>query len=199
MSWNVSGSFFEACNCEAICPCIVLSPPTTGECTALVGWHIDEGAFDGLELAGLNVAIAVHSAGHMATTPWRAAVYLDDRATEEQSSALGAIFSGASGGHPAVLGAHIGEVLGVAIAPIAFDIDGSSRALRIGEVADVKVTAIATGQGGEPITIKNHPLAIAPGYEAIGSRSDHLRYTDHGYEWELSGTSALISPFAYNG
>jgi hypothetical protein len=166
---------------------------------ALVGWHIEEGAFDGLELAGLNVALAVHSAGHMATTPWRAAVYLDDRATEEQSSALGAIFSGASGGHPAVLGAHIGEVLGVASAPIAFDIDGSSRALRIGEVADVKVTAMATGQGGEPITIKNHPLAIAPGYEAIGSRSDHLRYTDHGYEWELSGTNGLISPFAYNG
>ena len=199
MSWNVSGSYFEACNCEAVCPCVVLSPPTTGECTALVGWHVEDGASDGLGLAGLNVALAVHSPGHMATTPWRAAVYLDDRATEEQGAALGAIFSGASGGHPAVLGAHIGEVLGVASAPIAFDADGSSRALRIGEVADVKVTAMATGQGGEPITIKNHPLAIAPGYEAVASRSDHLRYSDHGYEWELSGTNALISPFSYEG
>ncbi|MEO6651760.1 MAG: DUF1326 domain-containing protein [Ilumatobacteraceae bacterium] len=199
MSWNVSGSYFEACNCEAICPCIVLSPPTTGECTALVGWHIDEGAFDGLELSDLNVALAVHSPGHMATTMWHAAVYLDDRATEEQAAALGSIYSGASGGHPAVLGAHIGEVLGVASAPIAFDVDGTSSSLRIGDVGDVKVTAIATGQGGELITINNHPLAIAPGYEAVASRVDHLRFTDHGYEWELSGTNGLVSPFSYSG
>lgn len=199
MSWNVSGSFFEACNCEAICPCIVLSPPTTGECTALVGWHIDDGALDDVDLAGLNVAFAVDSPGHMATTKWRAALYLDDRASDEQAAALGAIFSGASGGHPAVLAAHIGEVLGVANAPISFDVDGTSRSLRIGEVADVKVTAIATGQGGEPITVQNHPLAIAPGYEAVAARTDHVRYTDHGYDWELSGTSALVSPFSYSG
>lgn len=199
MSWNVSGSYFEACNCEAICPCIVLGPPTTGECNALVGWHIEHGTFDGLRLDGLNVALAVDSKGHMATTPWRAAVYLDDQATEEQAAALGAIFSGAAGGHPAVLGAHIGEVLGVAIAPITFDADDSSRALRIGEVADVKVTALATGQGGEQITVKNHPLAIAPGYEAVAARTDHVRYSDHGYEWELTGTNGLISPFTYEG
>lgn len=199
MSWNVSGSYFEACNCEAICPCIVLSPPTTGECTAVVGWHIDDGTFEGLDISDLNVALAVHAPGHMATTMWRAAVYLDDRATEEQTAALGSIFSGASGGHPAVLGAHIGEVLGVASAPIAFEVDGSSRSLRIGEVGAVKATAMATGQGGQPITVQNHPLAIAPGYEATASRVDHLHFTDHGYEWELSGTNALVSPFSYDG
>jgi hypothetical protein len=135
----------------------------------------------------------------MATTKWRAAVYLDDRATEAQGEALGAIFSGAAGGHPAVLASHIGEVLGVASAPIAFEADGSSSSLRIGEVADVKVTALATGQGGEQITISNHPLAIAPGNAAVVARTDRVRYTDHGYEWELSGTSGLVSPFSYEG
>ena len=61
------------------------------------------------------------------------------------------------------------------------------------------MTAMATGQGGELITIKNHPLAIAPGYEGVASRTDHMRYTDHGYEWELSGTNGLVSPFSYQG
>ena len=199
MSWNVSGSYFEACNCDAVCPCVVLSPPTQGECTAIVGWHIDEGEFDGVELADLNVALAVHSPGHMASTPWHAAVYLDDRASAEQAAALGSIYSGAAGGHPAVLAAHIGDVLGVATVAIAFDIEGATRTLRIGEVADVKVAALATGQGGEQITIKNHPLAIAPGWEAVVGHADHLHYTDHGYEWKLSGTNALISPFSYKG
>lgn len=198
MKWNVSGSYFESCNCASACPCVFMSPPTTGECTAIVGWHIDEGVHDEVRLDGLNVALAVHSPGHMVETPWRVALYLDDRASEEQQGALGAIFSGAAGGHPAVLAGHIGEVLGVATAPITFDADGSSRALHVGEVADVKITAMA-GQGGAPITIANHPLAIAPGQEIVAASADHLRFTDHGYEWELSQTNGFFSPFAYSG
>jgi hypothetical protein len=177
---------------------VFLSPPTSGDCTAIVAWHIEDGSFDGLALDGLNVALAVHAPGHMAQTQWRAALYLDETASEAQAGALGAIFSGASGGHPAVLGAHIGEVLGVASVPIAFEADGSSRALRITDVVDVKITALE-GQGGGQVTIANHPLAVSPGYEAVASRSDHLRYTDHGYEWDLSDRNGFFSPFSYAG
>lgn len=198
MSWAVSGSFFESCNCEAACPCVFLSPPTTGECTAIVAWQVDAGARDSIDLAGLNVALAVHSPGHMAEVPWTAALYLDERASEEQAGALGAIFSGAAGGHPAVLGSHIGEVLGVASAPISFEVDGTTRTLRIGEVAEVKVTAIA-GAGEAQVTVSNHPLCIAPGHDAVVARSDYLRFNDHGMEWDLSGRSGLFSPFAYEG
>lgn len=35
--------------------------------------------------------------------------------------------------------------------------------------------------------------------EVVTSRSDHLQYTDHGYEWELSGRNGFFSPFAYEG
>lgn len=198
MSWKISGSYFESCNCEAACPCVFLSPPTTGECTAVVGWHVDDGTHEGTDLGGLNVALAVHAPGHMAEVPWQAALYLDDRASEQQAGALGAIFSGAAGGHPARLGAHIGEVLGVASAPISFQGDGDARTLQIGEVADVKVTAMA-GAGGEQVTISDHPLCIAPGMAAVVGRSEYLRFADHGFSWDLSGTSGLFSPFTYEG
>ncbi len=198
MSWNVRGSYFESCNCEAACPCVFLSAPTTGDCTVLIAWHIETGEHEGVTLDGLNVALAVDSPGHMMETPWRAALYLDDGATEQQAGALGAVFSGAAGGHPAVLGAHIGEVVGVVSAPISFEIDGASRALRIGDMADVKITAI-TGQGGEQVTINNHPLCIGPGFDAVVARSEHLRYTDHGYEWDLSDKNGFFSPFVYEG
>lgn len=198
MTWKLTGSYFESCNCEAACPCVFLSPPTTGECTAIVAWHIDEGEHEGLGLDGLNVALAVHSPGHMAQVQWRVALYLDDQATQDQADALGAVFSGAAGGHPAVLAAHIGEVLGVATAPMTFEGDDSSQSMRIGEVADVKIAAMA-GQGGAQVTVANHPLAIAPGHEAVAARSDHLKFTDHGYEWELSGGNGFFSPFDYEG
>lgn len=198
MAWKAAGSYFESCNCEAACPCVFLSPPTEGECTAIVGWHIEAGEYEGLSVDGLNVALAVHAPGHMAKTQWRVALYLDDRATEEQHGALAGIFSGAAGGHPAVLAAHIGEVLGVASAPITFDGDAKALAFRIGEVADVQMTAIA-GQGGAQVSIANHPLAVSPGNDLVTARSDHFRYADHGYEWELSGRNGFFAPFAYEG
>jgi len=43
MTWSVEGTYIEACNCEAACPCIFLSPPTEGECSIFVGWHIENG------------------------------------------------------------------------------------------------------------------------------------------------------------
>ena len=198
MTWNVSGTYFETCNCEAACPCVFLSPPTEGECTALVGWHIDEGTHDDVAIGGLNVALAVYAGGHMATTPWHVAVYLDERATEAQSAALGAIFSGAAGGHPAILAGHIGEVKGIAPAAITFDADASTLTFTVGTVADVKLTAIE-GQGGAQVTVANHPLAVAPGNAIVTARSDHFTYSDHGYEWKLSGKNGFISPFQYQG
>ena len=198
MTWKLSGTYFESCNCEAACPCVFLGPPTTGECTAIVGWNIEEGTHEGLALDGLNVALAVDSPGHMASTEWRVALYLDDRASEAQQAALGAIFSGSAGGHPAVLASHIGDVIGVTAAPMTFDGDDSSRALRIGEVADVRIVAMA-GQGGAMVTITSHPLAVAPGQTLVAARAEHLRFTDHGYEWELSNTNGFFSPFKYEG
>ncbi len=34
--WQAKGDYFETCNCETLCPCIFLSPPTEGNCTVLV-------------------------------------------------------------------------------------------------------------------------------------------------------------------
>jgi hypothetical protein len=42
----------------------------------------------------------------MATNQWKAAVYLDQRATEDQRNALLKIFGGQAGGHPARLAAR---------------------------------------------------------------------------------------------
>src|SRR5499433_3576570 len=64
IKWQLAGTYFETCNCEVACPCVFLSAPTTGECTLLVGWHIERGSFDNVPLDGLNVALAAHTPGH---------------------------------------------------------------------------------------------------------------------------------------
>ncbi len=196
MTWNVKGQYFESCNCEAACPCIFLSPPTEDECTVIVGWHIDEGDFEGTSLDGLNVALAVLSPGHMAEVKWQAALYFDDRASEAQTNALAAIFSGQAGGHPARLASHIGEVLGAGPASIEFETDGKRTSMRIAGIAEVTIVG-ATGQGDAEITVEGHPLAISPGIPAVVARSEKLTYDDHGMQWELAEKNGLYSPFEY--
>ena len=196
-AWSVQGTYFESCNCEAACPCVFLSKPTQGDCGVMIAWHIDKGSFNGVKLDGLNVAFAVYSPGHMAEVKWDAAVYLDARASEAQRDALTQIFAGKAGGHPARLASHVGKVLGVANVPIEYRAEGKRRRLTITNVADVEITALE-GQGGNDITISNHPLCIAPGFPAVTARSNHLRYADHGMKWELSGRNGFYSPFSYS-
>lgn len=196
MTWSVKGQYFESCNCEAACPCVFLSPPSGDECTVLVGWHIDEGEFEGTSLDGLNVALAALSPGHMAKVQWQAALYFDDRASEAQVDALAKIFSGQAGGHPARLASHIGEVLGAGPASIGFESAGKRVSMTIDGIADVAIAA-PEGQGDAEITVTNHPLAVSPGFPAVVARSEHLTYDDHGMHWGLAEKNGFYSPFEY--
>lgn len=196
-AWKINGTYFEACNCDVACPCVFLSDPTEGECTALVAWHIDEGAFNTVNLDGLNVALAVHSPGNMATVKWTAAVYFDNSASDSQKDALMQIFTGQAGGHPGRLVSHIGDVLGVSSLPMTYRAEGRKRSLKIEGVAEAEIEALNTGQGGADITIDNHPLCIAPGHKAVVSKSSKATYKDHGFDWHFSGKNGFYSPFGY--
>jgi hypothetical protein len=197
-NWNLKGSYFEACNCEAACPCLFLGPPSDGVCTALVAWHVDQGSFGDVKLDGMNVALAVHSPGHMAHVKWKVALYLDDNANEAQRDALTQIFSGQAGGHPAKLASHVGEVIGVKNVPMTFQANGRQRSLQMGEIAEATIESIE-GQDGAEVTISNHPLCVAPGQTGAVSRSKDVRYRDHGLNWKFSNQSGFHSPFSYQG
>ena len=197
-NWTISGNYFESCNCEAACPCVFLSPPPTGDCTTLIGWHIDSGNMNGADLSGLNVALAAHSPGHMVEVPWRVALYLDERATEEQAGSLGQIFGGQAGGHFAVIGQHIGEVAGVSSVPIEYKAEGKRRSLKVGNVAEMDIEGIEGG-GGAEVKISGNPLGLVPGEPMVGARSGKLSYHDHGMDWEISGKNGFFSPFTYSG
>lgn len=197
-TWNLSGDYFEACNCEAACPCIFLSPPTEGDCTALVAWHIEKGNDGDVNLDGLNVAFAIHAPGTMIDGNWKVAVYLDDKADETQTASLTRIFGGQAGGFPgAVASNFVGEVLGLVSVPIDFQKDGKTHRLSIPGIAEAEINDLE-GQGGAQITVSNHSLAIAPSFPAVVAHSKQMTYTDHGISWSLSGRSGLSSPFSYS-
>ena len=198
LKWRATGDYFETCNCQTLCPCIFLSPPTEGNCTVLVGWHINSGQFGNTSLDGLNVAAFFSTPGPMHEGNWSAALYLDSRATAEQSDALAKIFSGQAGGAPAALNPLISKVLGVKSAEVVFHAEGRKRRITIRDVGESEIEALS-GAGGMDVTISNHPLAIAPGHPSVVARSKQLNFRDHGYTLNLNGRTGQFSPFTYEG
>ena len=196
--WELNGGYFESCNCDAACPCIFLGPPTQGECTLLVAWHIDQGHFVDTRLDGLNTVLAVYSPGHMLQTKWKAALYVDDRATQEQRDSLTKIFAGQAGGHLASVAACVGEILGVKAVPIDYRAEGKRRSISIKGLADLEIEAVP-GQNGAEVTIADAPFCIVPGIPSVVAKSKRLSYRDYGYQWELSDRNGFYSAFAYQG
>ena len=194
--WSVRGTYMEACNCEAVCPCIFFSPPTDRECNVLVGWQVDEGRHGDTSLNGLNVALLAHAPGNMKDGDWKVALYIDDRADEKQTEALGGIFSGQAGGHLAALGPLIGEVLGLRPAKIEFEGADKNFRLFVEGLGSAEIEALS-GQGDGVVQVSGHPLAISPGVPVTVSRGTSVRFSDHGISCDVNGKTAMFAPFSY--
>ena len=67
--WRLKGEYFESCNCEVLCPCIVrgaAAVPTEGHCDVALAFHIQEGESNGVQLGGLNFIACNYTPGPMA-------------------------------------------------------------------------------------------------------------------------------------
>jgi hypothetical protein len=130
--WRLSGDYFENCNCDVVCPCLISTAapltarPTLDECNVPLVFHIDKGDYNGVALDGLNVAVIAHTPGPMANGNWTLAAYVDERADEKQTAALGAIFGGGEGGPMAAFAPMVGKHLGVKKVPIKYSINGKT-------------------------------------------------------------------------
>ena len=198
-NWKLEGDYFEACDCDTVCPCVFLGNPDQGQCNLTVAWHIEKGHFNDTSLDGLNVVGVFHTPGNMWTGPkWKAALYLDERATKEQADALGRIYSGKAGGFFGVIAGFIGELAGVRSVPIKFEVvDGKRRTLQIPSAIDLIIEGMKGADKTKEVTISNAPMLVAPGFAAVVAKSTKNSYSDHGMKWDNSGKNGLYSRFAF--
>src|SRR5262249_52711078 len=115
MSWKISGSYFETCSCDVVCPCTasLSSGATLDYCRVVLVFPIKDGDVEGVDAGGLTVAAVADTPKVMTDGNWRIGVFIDAAASDEQAAALGGVFSGALGGPMQALGPLVGENLGV--------------------------------------------------------------------------------------
>ena len=198
-SWKLEGDYFEGCNCDVVCPCVYLQDPDEGDCHVTCAWHIQKGNYENTDLSNLNVVALFNTPGNMATGPkWKAALYIDERATQEQKDLIIKIYSGQAGGFFAVAHNFIGEMLGVKSVPIEFGIEGKRRWLRVKDTLELDAEAIAGGDKSRDSVVVNVPFSVVPGADMTVARSSKYNYNDHGMEWNNSGKNSFHCRFKYS-
>jgi hypothetical protein len=201
MSWRIRGSYFESCNCDAICPCrridgVPGGRSTHGICLGVLSWLIEEGAADGTDLSGLPVALALRYSDDEPGSPWTWVLYLDARAAEEQRAALEGIFTGRLGGDVA---SHFPWVWKaselVAVRPVEIDVDHTRRRQQLRVRDRVSVLIRDRYSGAETVT------CVIPGHERTGEElvADELVVEDGPLAFSYRGVCGYASTFDYAG
>jgi hypothetical protein len=199
MPWRVAGSYFEACNCDAVCPCRQVGGraggrPTYGVCDFALSWRILDGHAGTTDLVDLMVVLAGRYDGDQSGLGgrWGVALYVDERGDERQREALTAIFLGRLGGTSLRnFAGAIGEVYSVRPARIALDHTPGRQRINAGVYVSV--------EGGEAVAADGPVACGIPGYDHPGQeqRASLMKVHEPPLEWELRGRCAFASDFDY--
>src|SRR5919197_605099 len=119
-NWKVSGGWFDVCKCSIPCPCTFAQAPTYDDCDGVMVWHIQKGQYSETVLDGLNVLGLDSFTGNIwaGQTKATVAIFIDEKANEQQRHALQMIFGGKAGGFMAEFAKLIGEVRALEFATI---------------------------------------------------------------------------------
>ena len=134
----------------------------------------------------------------MLTGPkWDAALYIDERASKEQTDSLVTIYSGQAGGFFAVASKLIGKMLGVKSVPIEFGVNGKRRWLSIKDLLQLQIEGTAGADANQESLVVNPAFGLVPG-PLVVALSNKYAYNDHGMQWDNSGKNGFYCRFSYS-
>jgi hypothetical protein len=206
--WKISGGFFDVCKCSIPCPCEFAQSPTYGDCDGVLAWHIQKGKYGEIPLDGLNILGLGSFTGNIwaggGNTKVTAALFFDEKASQQQREALQMVFSGKAGGFMAEFAKLIGELRDIDFAPIKFEVsdDLASWNAEIPGKVVAKAEALSgpmTPPGKRVITLNPPGSEVGPGTVATWGKAVTDEVNAMGFKWEWNGRSSKYIPFDWSG
>jgi hypothetical protein len=200
VSWRLSGTYLEACNCDAICPCRRIDGKqggrsTYGICQGALSWRISEGAVDGVDVSGLGVVLAVWYSDDEPGSPWSWLLHLDERGDERQRAVLEDVFTGRLGGTPLSQfpWAFKPSTL-LAVVPCRIEIDHTPGKgwFRAGSHVTVRITA--------PYDTQSPVTCVIPGHDRTGREvvAETIEVRNEHFDFTYSGRCGYETTFEYS-
>jgi len=201
-SWQISGQYYETCNCNFVCPCVpgqMAVKPTKGSCAFAMAFQIERGTFDRLTLDGLGFIVLGLTPGVMGNGDWSVGLVIDDRATPEQLNAITGIASGSAGGPMAALSGLIGKFLGAESAPITFSSSGLKWSVKASTLVDMAAegTKGLNPNASEPLYLSNTGHPAADRFALAHASKSHVRALGLSWDDVSGGNNGQYAPFAW--
>jgi hypothetical protein len=199
MAYHLEGRLLEVCNCRVLCPCWIGEDPDFGTCDTIVAWHFDKGKIDGVDVAGRTIAVIAHVPGNILQGNWRAAVYVDDKASAQQKDAILSVYTGKLGGPVGDLVKLIGEVVSVDSVPISFDVQGGKGTLTVGDAGYAELEPYKSASG-HTTTLTDTVFSTVPGAPVFVGKSPRYRSKNDklGINLDMKDHNALQSTFVFD-
>ncbi len=133
------------------------------------------GKINDVDVSGRTLAFSVHIPGNVLAGNWKVALFVDDKASDEQADALVSAFTGKLGGPLADTASLVGEVAAVERVPITFDVQEGKGTLIVGDVAEC-VMEPYRGPTGQVTTLNESIFTTIPGAPAwVSKASKYVR------------------------
>jgi hypothetical protein len=164
-----------------------------------MAWHVDEGTVNGTGVSGRTVAVVTHIPGNVLKGNWKVALFVDDKASDDQHQALLDVWTGKLGGPVADLAQLIGEVVAVERVPITYELNEGKGNLKIGNVADTEMEPYR-GPTGAVTTLNESIFTTIPGAPAwVAKASKYVRKSSqYGLkDIDLQGHNAIQGSFRF--
>jgi hypothetical protein len=201
-SWQVSGQYYETCNCDFVCPCIpagLTAKPTKGACQFAMAFQVDRGKYGQVSLDGLGFIVLGLTPEAMGKGNWSVGVVVDERATPEQREAIGAIASGSAGGPMAALAPLVTKFLGIEPAAIKFERHGLKWSVDAGKAVDMA----AEGAKGlnpaatEPMHLDHMGHPAADRFALAHPSKSHVHALGLSWDDTTGRNNGQYAPFAW--
>jgi hypothetical protein len=198
---QISGDYLETRTCDVYTgPCFANAQVGTTGHDAILAWSIDQGSFQGVDLAGLKVVMAVHAADTLGfggglvihPDPIKSVVLVDRNANQTQRAALVAFAKNRAG-------RVAGEVVRVEPVAIEMSLDHLAMVgrLRAGDVVEIETRKLGSGDcvcTNEQVFYP--PLTDVDGYEPAYTVKAGFQGRGLASRWQAPGTrSSFLAAF----
>jgi len=154
-AYRITADQIECCNCPPGCNCQFAGTPNHGFCEFLLGLHIRQGKFGEVSLDGVNLVLAMKYPGAIHEGNGNVALFVDQKASEEQVDAVAQLISGKHGGMPwEALAGTVGSFDGPNRVPLEMTVNGTQSSFRVPGVLEVRETPIKDVVSGVPKDVR---------------------------------------------
>jgi hypothetical protein len=191
---QLQGDYIEARSASVYCRAVpLLERGRHDGRSATAAWRFTDGAWKGVSLKGLSAVAVISAKANLAedTKTRRSVLYLDSRATPQQTAAMRSLFS-------EKYGAMLGQVVATRAASTQVSNDGLDYRVRVEGVARLDVNRYPCTHCTQDAQIWYQPLA--PAQNVIVGKTMRTAFNDKalGLSWDdrQEANSAFVGTFA---